>query len=112
MARARTAADEKSGEISEGEVTGPPVVQSTTEATPTEASQTSTPNVVETDPEAPPLHTAKPDVAIAQSLAAGAGQHTPPNPDEFDQAGRPKSVSGTSVSEQQAQQGETLQQEE
>jgi hypothetical protein len=93
MARARAAGDEESSgssDISEGEATGPPVVQSTTEATPTEASQTSTPNVVETDPEAPPLHTAKPDVPIAQSLAAGAGQHTPPDPDVFDEFGRPK----------------------
>jgi hypothetical protein len=89
MARARAIASE-GAEISEGEVVGAPVVQSTTTATPTEASTTSTPNVVETDSEAPPLHTAKPDVPIAQSLAAGAGQHTPPDPDVFDEFGRPK----------------------
>jgi hypothetical protein len=110
MARARAAAAE--GDINEGQVVGAPVVQSTTEATPTEASTTPMPNVVETDPEAPPIHTSKPDVPIAQALAAGAGQHTPPDPDEYDQAGRPKSVSGQSLTEQQEAQGTTQQQQE
>jgi hypothetical protein len=77
-------------DIKEGEATGPGVVQSTTDSTPTPASETPMPNAVETDPEAPPIHTGKPDVPIAQTLAAGAGEHTPPDPDEFDEAGRPR----------------------
>jgi hypothetical protein len=96
MARPRAAAGEEGGgDISEGDVVRAPVVQSTTEATPTEASKTPMPNVVETQQEAPPIHTGRPDVPIAQSLAAGAGKHTPPDPDEFDEAGRPKGEQAT-----------------
>jgi hypothetical protein len=77
-------------DIKEGEVVGAAVVQSTTDSTPTLASETPMPNAVETDPEAPPIHTAQPDVPIAQTLAAGAGEHTPPDPDQFDEQGRPR----------------------
>jgi len=65
-------------------------VQSTTDETPREADETSAPNVVSTEIEAPPVSTAKPDVPIAQVLTAGAGEHTPPDPDEFDPEGRPR----------------------
>jgi hypothetical protein len=50
------------------------------------------PNELNTEGERPPVATQKPDVPIAQTLAAGAGEHTPPDPDEFDQAGRPKTA--------------------
>lgn len=65
-------------------------VQSTTEETPRAADETSAPNVVSDEIEAPPVSTAKPDVPIAQVLVAGAGEHTPPDPDEFDKEGRPR----------------------
>jgi hypothetical protein len=89
MARARATNE---GEISEGEGTGPPVVQSTTESTPAAADTTSMPNALDAESEQPPVRAAKPDTPIAQSLAAGAGAHTPPDPDEFDQEGRPKAA--------------------
>lgn len=40
--------------------------------------------------EDPPVRTARPDTPIAASLAAGAGEHRPPDPDQFDRDGRPK----------------------
>lgn len=79
--------------IEPGNLVAAPVVQSTTDKTPTEASKTSMPNVIETEPEVPPIHTAKPDTPIAQTLTAGAGEHTPPDPDEYDKEGRPREVS-------------------
>lgn len=65
-------------------------VQSTTDETPREADETSAPNVTSTEIEAPPVSTTKPDVPIAQVLTAGAGEHTPPDPDEYDKEGRPR----------------------
>jgi hypothetical protein len=82
---------DKSSKISEGEAVGPPVVQSTTEATPAEADKTSMPNAMDAKPEQPPVRAARPDTPIAQTLVAGAGAHTPPDPEEFDPDGRPKS---------------------
>ena len=40
-----------------------------------------------TDPERPPLSTARPDVGIVTALATGAGQHTPPDPAIIDTDG-------------------------
>lgn len=68
------------------------VVQSTTEATPREGDETPMPNKLETEPAAP-VSTQEPDEPIAQTLAAGAGEHTPPDPEKFDKEGRPRSVS-------------------
>lgn len=76
--------------IKEGEVVGVPVVASTTEATPAEADKSSLPNAMDAKPEQPPVRASKPDTAIAQTLAAGAGEHTPPDPKEFDPQGRPR----------------------
>ena len=42
------------------------------------------------DHEDPPVRTARPDTPIAASLAAGAGEHKPPDPEQFDRDGRPK----------------------
>jgi hypothetical protein len=64
-------------QIKEGEVVGAPIVQSTTEATPSPADETSMPNHQNTETEQPPVRTARPDTPIAQTLAAGAGEHTP-----------------------------------
>jgi hypothetical protein len=64
-------------------------VESITEKVPSEADATSAPNVVNTDHERPPVATSTPDTPIAQTLAAGAGEHTPPDPDVFDKDGRP-----------------------
>lgn len=81
---------DKSSKINEGDVIGVPVVASTTEATPAEADKSSLPNAMDAKPEQPPVRASKPDTAIAQTLAAGAGAHTPPDPDEYDPAGRPR----------------------
>jgi hypothetical protein len=40
--------------------------------------------------ERPPVATSRPDVPIVQSLATGAGQHQPPDPEQFDAMGRPR----------------------
>ena len=69
-------------------------VQSTTTRTPAEADKTSLPNAMDAKSEDPPVRASKPDTPIAQTLAAGAGAHTPADPEEFDKQGRPRSVSG------------------
>jgi hypothetical protein len=46
--------------------------------------------VGDADHEDAPVRTARPDVPIAAVLAAGAGEHKPPDPDKFDRDGRPK----------------------
>jgi hypothetical protein len=79
----------RGSKIKEGEVVGPPLVQSTTEATPSPADETSMPNHLNTENEQPPVRTSKPETAIAQTLSAGAGEHTPPDPEEFGPDGRP-----------------------
>jgi hypothetical protein len=79
--------------IHEGEVLGAPIVQSTTEATPAKADETSTPNALDAKPEDPPVRAARPDTPIAQTLSAGAGEHTPPDPKQFDKEGRPRPAS-------------------
>lgn len=75
-------------DIKEGEVTHAPIVQSTTEATPSEADTTSMPNAINTESEQPPVRTSRPDTPIAQTLAAGAGEHTPPDPEVWGPDGR------------------------
>lgn len=79
--------------IDPGNVVPTAVVQSTTTETPRAGDETPMPNAVETEP-AVPVSTQKPDEPIAQTLAAGAGEHTPPDPDKFDKEGRPRSVTG------------------
>src|SRR4051812_44817081 len=79
---------DKSKGITEGEVVGAPLVQSTTEATPSPADETSMPNHLNTEHEQPPVRTAKPDTPIAQTLVAGSGEHTPPDPETFGPDGR------------------------
>ena len=79
--------------IDPGNVQATAVVQSTTEKTPAEADKSSLPNAMDAKPEDPPVRAAKPDTPIAQTLAAGAGEHTPPDPEMFDKDGRPRSVS-------------------
>jgi hypothetical protein len=66
-------------------------VQSVTVELPDESpgSKEVGPSAPDTNPEAPPLHTGKPDEPIAQVLAAGSGQHTPPDPEVFGPDGRP-----------------------
>lgn len=54
------------------------------------ADQTSAPVALPTDPERPPVSTARPDVPVLRSLVTGAGAHRPPDPDKFDAEGRPK----------------------
>ncbi len=52
------------------------------------------PGKVEGDAELvdPPVRSSRPDVPIVQTLKVGAGQHTPPDPDQYDSDGRPKGV--------------------
>jgi hypothetical protein len=75
--------------IKDGEPVGPPLVQSTTTATPSPADETSMPNHLNTENEQPPVRTSSPDVPVAQTLVAGAGEHTPPDPKLFNPDGRP-----------------------
>lgn len=76
--------------IDAGNITPSPVVQSTTEETPAEADESSLPNAMDAKVNDPPVRAGRPDIPIAQTLAAGAGEHTPPDPDEFDSEGRPR----------------------
>lgn len=87
---------EKAKGIDPGSLLASPPVQSTTEVTPSKADETSAPGPYAGDDapklEDPPVRAAHPDTPIAQSLAAGAGAHTPPDPDEFAPSGRPREV--------------------
>jgi hypothetical protein len=78
--------------IEAGEAVMAPTVQSTTESTPAEADKSPLPNAMDAKPEQPPVRAAKPDTPIAQTLAAGAGEHTPPDPKMFAPSGRPRDV--------------------
>jgi hypothetical protein len=103
-------ADEKAAEskadsgkgIKEAEA-GPPGVQSVTESLPaaSPASKEIGPSAPDTNPEAPPLHTALPNVPIAHVLASGAGEHTPADPKVYDIEGRPRAVSGISQEDEE-----------
>ena len=70
------------------------VVQSITEVTPAEADKSSLPNATDAKVEDPPVRASLPDTPIAQTLAAGAGAHTPPDPEVFDIEGRPRAAGG------------------
>ncbi len=87
-ARADVAAEAKKSGVKED--AAPVGVQSITVVMPAEADKTSVPNSLDAKSEEPPVRAARPDSPIAQTLAAGAGEHTPPDPAEFDSAGRPK----------------------
>src|SRR4051812_44496852 len=65
-----TVADSK---IDEAQVGG--VTVQTTEATPSNADKTSNPVGNDAKGNQPPVRTNRPDVAVAQTLAAGAGAH-------------------------------------
>ena len=85
---------EANPDLQAGNVNRSPVVQSTTTVTPAEADESSLPNALDAKPNDPPVRAAEPDIPIAQTLAAGAGAHTPPDPKLFDKEGRPRSVMG------------------
>ncbi len=87
-ARADVAAEAKKSGVKTADA--PVGVQSITVVMPAEADKTSLPNALDAKPEDPPVRAARPDTPIAQTLAAGAGEHTPPDPAEFDPQGRPK----------------------
>jgi hypothetical protein len=91
MAETKAQAKTQKKGIDEGELTGVAVVQSTTTETPAEADKTSQPNALDGKADDPPVRAARPDTPIAQTLAAGAGEHMPADPDEFDPTGRPRS---------------------
>lgn len=78
--------------IDEAESVNVQAVQSTTTVTPSEADKSSLPNAMDAKPDDPPVRAAKPDTPIAQTLAAGAGAHTPPDPKEFAPSGRPREI--------------------
>jgi hypothetical protein len=78
----------ESKKIEEGAQSGAQLVQSTTSATPAEADKSSLPNAMDAKTDDPPVRSGKPDVAIAQVLTAGAGEHTPPDPKVYGPDGR------------------------
>jgi hypothetical protein len=67
-------------------------VQSITDATPAEADKSSLPNAMDAKSEQPPVRAAMPDTPIAQTLASGAGEHTPPDPKVYAPSGRPRDI--------------------
>jgi hypothetical protein len=71
-----------------GRTDGPIVVDEG--ALPAEADKTSSPNPNDAKLEDPPVRTTRPDVPIAASSAVGAGQHVPPDPELYDEFGRPR----------------------
>lgn len=54
-----------------------------------EADKTSSPVPNDAKLEDPPVRTTRADVPIAVSMATGAGQHNPPDPELYDDDGRP-----------------------
>ncbi len=86
-AQKESAADAKKAGV---DVENAPVgVQSVTVVTPAEADKSSLPNANDAESEQPPVRAGRPDTPIAQTLAAGAGEHQPPDPDQFGPDGRP-----------------------
>ena len=59
-----------------------------TAAPPSEADKHSYPGPGDAKPEQPPVRTTRPDVPIAVSMASGAGEHVPPDPEKYDEMGR------------------------
>jgi len=45
--------------------------------------------------ERPPFATGRPDVPIVNSMITGAGEHTPPDPDEYTPDGRLRDLQGS-----------------
>ena len=43
-------------------------------------------------PEDPPVRTTRPDVPIVESMASGAGEHVPPDPDVYTPDGRVRDI--------------------
>ncbi len=60
-----------------------------------EADKTSYPVPNDAQLEDPPVRTARADVPIAVSLATGAGQHNPPDPEKYTPDGRPRDLAGS-----------------
>lgn len=110
MARARSESEgreyEEKGSVEEtiksakgidpGAELGIAPVQSTTTVTPSAADESSAPGPYRGSgapkPEDPPVRAALPDTPIAQTLAGGAGEHTPADPKVFAPSGRPREV--------------------
>lgn len=78
--------------IDAGQVRELTTVQSTTTVTPAEADKSPMPTGDDAESEQPPVRAAKPDTPVAQTLVAGAGEHTPPDPKEFAPSGRPREI--------------------
>jgi hypothetical protein len=75
--------------IKKGDDVAVAAVQSVTEVTPAEADKSPLPNAMDAKSDDPPVRAGKPDTPIAQVLAAGAGEHTPPDAKEYGPDGRP-----------------------
>lgn len=67
---------------------------------PAEADKSSYPGPGDAKSEDPPARTTRPNVPIAVSSAVGAGQHVPPDPDEYTPEGRPKGLPGSGDDEE------------
>lgn len=84
---------DKKPKIDEHEIAAASAVVSTTDSTPSAADETPAPGPYtgEGKPKIndPPVRTNRPDVPIAQSLASGAGEHTPPDEGDVQPDGRP-----------------------
>ncbi len=65
--------------IEPGESVSVPAVDSVATVAPANADKTSAPNDNDAKANQPPVRTNRPDVAIAQVLAVGAGAHEPPD---------------------------------
>lgn len=77
-----------SAKIDEHDIGAVPAVVSTTEEVPAKADESSYPGPNDAEIDQPPVRTHRPDVPIAQTLVAGAGEHQPPDPKEVDAQGR------------------------
>src|SRR5689334_15038518 len=69
---------------------GRPYGHIVTSAPKREPDKTSYPTGGEAHPDDPPVRAARPDTAIGVSLATGAGEHVPPDPDDYTPEGRPR----------------------
>ncbi len=88
-AAAQKTADAAAKKAGVDEAAAPIGVQSVTVVMPAEADKSSLPNAGDAESEQPPVRAGRPDTPIAQTLAAGAGAHQPPDPDVFGPDGRP-----------------------
>ncbi len=92
-AAAQKDADAAAKKAGVDEAAAPIGVQSVTVVMPAEADKSSVNNADDAESEQPPVRAGKPDTPIAQTLAAGAGAHDPPDPEVFDSEGRPREIS-------------------